>query len=317
LSAVTHDLPPAAVNAKLIGLITSGAVFLGIFLSGFVIDEPAPYDLYMTGLIAVWALFGLRISRAVSPLLVLLVLFNIGGLIAMTQMEDLMDTPLYLSVSLFLAFTAVFFAAVVEAKPDIYRLIFMAYVASAVLTSVAGIAGYFHLFPGAAIFTKYERAAGVFQDPNVFGPFLALPGIYLLYLLLTGPVSRMPLIAMPLLIIVGGIFLSFSRGAWGLFAVAAILLTGALFLQSRSGMFRLRIVVMTIAARAADSGHAGDPADTGRRRYVHQPRQAGAGLRFGTPRPLCPLRHRLRAGAGEAARHRAAGVRPDLRRRHA
>jgi O-antigen ligase len=58
----------------------------------------------------------------------------------------------------------------------------------------------------------------------------------------------MPLIAMPLLIIVGGIFLSFSRGAWGLFAVAAILLTGALFLQSRSGMFRLRIVVMTIAA---------------------------------------------------------------------
>jgi O-antigen ligase len=248
LSAVTHDLPPAAVNAKLIGLITSGAVFLGIFLSGFVIDEPAPYDLYMTGLIAVWALFGLRISRAVSPLLVLLVLFNIGGLIAMTQMEDLMDTPLYLSVSLFLAFTAVFFAAVVEAKPDIYRLIFMAYVASAVLTSVAGIAGYFHLFPGAAIFTKYERAAGVFQDPNVFGPFLALPGIYLLYLLLTGPVSRMPLIAMPLLIIVGGIFLSFSRGAWGLFAVAAILLTGALFLQSRSGMFRLRIVVMTIAA---------------------------------------------------------------------
>jgi len=248
LSAVTHDLPPAAVNAKLIGLITSGAVFLGIFLSGFVIDEPAPYDLYMTGLIAVWALFGLRISRAVSPLLVLLVLFNIGGLIAMTQMEDLMDTPLYLSVSLFLAFTAVFFAAVVEAKPDIYRLIFMAYVASAVLTSVAGIAGYFHLFPGAAIFTKYERAAGVFQDPNVFGPFLALPGIYLFYLLLTGPVSRMPLIAMPLLIIVGGIFLSFSRGAWGLFAVAAILLTGALFLQSRSGMFRLRIVVMTIAA---------------------------------------------------------------------
>ena len=248
MSAVTHDLPPAAVNAKLIGLITSGAVFLGIFLSGFVIDEPAPYDLYMTGLIAVWALFGLRISRAVSPLLVLLVLFNIGGLIAMTQMEDLMDTPLYLSVSLFLAFTAVFFAAVVEAKPDIYRLIFMAYVASAVLTSIAGIAGYFHLFPGAAIFTKYERAAGVFQDPNVFGPFLALPGIYLLYLLLTGPVSRMPLIAMPLLIIVGGIFLSFSRGAWGLFAVAAILLTGALFLQSRSGMFRLRIVVMTIAA---------------------------------------------------------------------
>jgi O-antigen ligase len=248
LSALTHDLPAETVNAKLIALIASGAIFLGVFLSGFVIDEPAPYDLYMTGLIAVWALFGLRISRAASPLLVLLIVMNIGGLIAMTQMADLMETPLYLSVSLFLAFTAVFFAAVTEARPELYRLIFLAYVCSAVLTSLAGIAGYFHIVPGTEIFTKYDRAAGVFQDPNVFGPFLALPGIYLLYLLLTGPVSRMPLLAAPLLIIVAGIFLSFSRGAWGLFAVAAILLTGALFLQSRSGLFRLRIVVMTIAA---------------------------------------------------------------------
>ncbi|TIU56066.1 MAG: hypothetical protein E5W25_34855, partial [Mesorhizobium sp.] len=76
MSAVTHELPPAAVNAKLIALIASGAVFLGIFLSGFVIAEPAPYDLYMAGLIVVWAMFGLRISRAAAPLLVLLVIMN-------------------------------------------------------------------------------------------------------------------------------------------------------------------------------------------------------------------------------------------------
>jgi O-antigen ligase len=153
-------------------------------------------------------------------------------------------------VSLFLAFTAIFFASVLETRPDTYRLIFFAYVVSAVMTSLLGIAGYFHAFPGADMFTRYDRAAGAFQDPNVFGPFLSLPGIYLLYLLLTGPVSRMPLLAVPLLIIVGGIFFSFSRGAWGLFAVAAILLTGTLFLQSLSGRFRLRIVIMVIAAVA-------------------------------------------------------------------
>ena len=248
MSVLAHELPPAAINAKLIAMISSGAVFLGIFLSGFVIREPAPYDLYMAGLIAIWALFGLRISRAALPLLVLLVTMNIGGLIAMTQMADLASTPLYLAVSLFLAFTAVFFAAVTEARPDVYRLIFLAYVVSAVITSLLGIAGYFHAFPGAEIFTKYDRAAGAFQDPNVFGPFLVLPGIYLLHRLLTGPVSRMPLLAIPLLIITAGIFFSFSRGAWGMFAVSAILLTGALFLQSNSGMFRLRLVVMTIAA---------------------------------------------------------------------
>jgi O-antigen ligase len=117
-----------------------------------------------------------------------------------------------------------------------------------VATSLLGTAGYFHAFPHAEIFTKYDRAAGAFQDPNVFGPFLVLPGIYLLYLLLTGQVTRMPLLAVPLLIISAGIFFSFSRGAWGMFAVSAILLTGCLFLQSASGMFRLRVVIMTLAA---------------------------------------------------------------------
>lgn len=248
MSAISHELPQAAVNAKLIALISSGAVFLGIFLSGFVISEPAPYELYMAGLIAIWALFGLRVSRAAMPLLVLLVTMNIGGMMAMTQMADLANTPLYLAVSLFLAFTAVFFASVTAVQPSLYRLIFFAYVVSAVITSLLGIAGYFHAFPGAEMFTKYDRAAGAFQDPNVFGPFLVLPGIYLLYLLLTGPIPRMPLLAVPLLIITAGIFFSFSRGAWGMFAVSAVLLTGCLFLQSASGMFRLRVVVMTIAA---------------------------------------------------------------------
>ncbi|TPM41476.1 O-antigen ligase family protein [Mesorhizobium sp. B2-3-4] len=248
MSAISHDLPRATVNAKLITLISSSAVVLGILLSGFVISEPAPYEIYMAGLIAVWALFGLRISRATMPLLVLLVTMNIGGMISMTQMADLANTPLYLAVSLFLAFSAVFFASVTAVQPSLYRLIFIAYVMSAVITALLGIAGYFHAFPGAEVFTKYDRAAGAFQDPNVFGPFLVLPGIYLLYLMLTGPVARMPLLAVPLLIISAGIFFSFSRGAWGMFAVSAVLLTGLLFLQSASGMFRLRVVIMTIAA---------------------------------------------------------------------
>lgn len=248
MSAISHELPRAAVNAKLIALISSAAVGFGILLSGFVISEPAPYEIYMAGLIAVWALFGLRISRAATPLLVLLIAMNIGGMISMTQMSDLANTPLYLAVSLFLAFSAVFFASVTAVQPSLYRLIFITYTISAVITSLLGIAGYFHAFPGAEIFTKYDRAAGAFQDPNVFGPFLVLPGIYLLYLLLTGSVVRMPLLAVPLLIITSGIFFSFSRGAWGMFAVSAVLLTGCLFLQSRSGMFRLRVVIMTIAA---------------------------------------------------------------------
>lgn len=250
MSAITHDLPRAAVNAKLIGLVSTGAVAFGVLLSGFVIREPAPYEIYMAGLIAAWSVFGLTLSRTIAPLVVLLITFNIGGLISMTQMADIGSTPLYLAVSLFLAFTAIFFAAVTEADPKLYRVIYLSWIASAVVTSLLGIVGYFGILPGTEMFTKFDRAAGAFQDPNVFGPYLALPGIYLLQRILTGRPARMALYTVPLLIITGGIFLSFSRGAWGLFAVSAVLLTGLLFLQTSSGRLRLRIVVMSIAALA-------------------------------------------------------------------
>ncbi|MCA0275494.1 MAG: O-antigen ligase family protein [Proteobacteria bacterium] len=250
MSAIAHDLPRAAVNAKLISLISTGAIALGVLLSGFVIREPAPYEVYMAGLIAVWALFGLRIPGAIAPLVVLLVTFNIGGMISMTQMENLMNTPLYLAVSLFLAFTAIFFAAVTAADPKLYRVIFLSWMTAAVVTSLLGILGYFGAVPGAEMFTKFGRAAGAFQDPNVFGPYLTLPGVYLLYRVLTGNPAKMAFYAVPLLIVTGGIFLSFSRGAWGLFGASAILLTGFLFLQSNSGRFRLRVVIMSIAAVA-------------------------------------------------------------------
>ena len=247
---LSAGVSPQAANARLIGLISTGAVALGVFLSGFVVREPAPYELYMVALIGVWALFGLRISQGVYPLLALLVIFNIGGMISITQMAAIKDTPMYIAVSLFLAFTAVFYAAVVSARPSLYPVMFKAWVAAAVSTAIVGVLGYFHAFPGAEIFTKYDRAAGAFQDPNVFGPFLTLPGLYLLHQMLTARLSRMPLYAVPLLIIVFGIFLSFSRGAWALFAGTAVFLTLMLMVQNRSGAFRIRIIVMSMIAVA-------------------------------------------------------------------
>lgn len=248
MSATAAELPRATVNAKLVSLIAAAAISFGVFLSGFVLREPAPYELYMAGLIAVWALFDLRISHRVLPLLVFLTLFCIGGMMSLTQMADLRDTPLYVAVSLFLAFTAVFVAAAIEMRPALLRPMFLAWVAAAVLTAILGILGYFSAFPGAEMFTRYGRASGVFEDPNVFGPFLVLPGIFLLHRLMTGSLARAPLYALPLIVIAAGIFLSFSRGAWGLVAAAALLLISALFLQSSSGVFRLRIAVMSLAA---------------------------------------------------------------------
>ncbi|ATU92062.1 O-antigen ligase family protein [Phyllobacterium zundukense] len=234
----------AAKNRALIRLISSFAIGFGVFLSGFVIDEPAPYELYMAGLIGVWALFGLRLSRAVAALLAILVVFNLGGLISMGQMADLKTAPMYIAVSLFLAITSVFFAAVIDNDERILAVIFKAYILAAICTSLLGILGYFDAFPGAELFTRYGRAMGAFQDPNVFGPFLMLPLAWLVHGVLVGDLRALPIRLVPILILTLGIFLSFSRAAWGMALLIIAGLAVLLFIRNPNRLFRLRIMLL-------------------------------------------------------------------------
>ena len=76
-----------------LSLLGSGLVAFTVFLSGFVIFEPAPYELFLVALIGLWALVGLKISRSVAPLLTLLTLFMVGGMLSLTVMVDLTKGP--------------------------------------------------------------------------------------------------------------------------------------------------------------------------------------------------------------------------------
>ena len=87
-----------------ISLLASLMVAFGVFLSGFVINEPAPYELFLVVLIGIWAVFGLKLSRHIAPLIALYVIFNIGGMFSILTMDDVKGTPMYMAVSLFLAF---------------------------------------------------------------------------------------------------------------------------------------------------------------------------------------------------------------------
>ncbi|AEG03788.1 MULTISPECIES: O-antigen ligase family protein [Sinorhizobium] len=248
MTAVTASRP-VILRPQLaaISLVGSCLVTIGVFLSGFVIAEPAPYEVFMAGLIGLWALFGLRISRATAPLTVLLVLFMIGGILSLTVMADLGTGPMYMAVTGFLCLTAVFFAAIIEESHQRLPLILNAWVAAAVITALLGILGYFGAIPGAANFTLYDRAKGAFQDPNVFGPFLVAPTLYLLHGLLTQPISRAPLKIAGLLVLTLGVFLSFSRAAWALDLFCVVAFVFVMLLKQRSGLFRLRILVLTLS----------------------------------------------------------------------
>lgn len=240
--------PPMRPQLATIGLLASSLVTLGVFLSGFVISEPAPYELFMVGLIGAWTILGLRISRSVAPLLALYLTFNVGGMLSLTVMQDMAGGPMYVAVSLFLALSAVFFAAIIEAKPQRLQLIFRAWVASALITAALGILGYFNAFPGSEVFTLYDRAKGAFQDPNVFGPFLVAPALYLMHGLLVGRLAQAPLNVCGLLVIALGLFLSFSRAAWALFLFSACAMVFVMLLKERTGAFRLKILTLSITA---------------------------------------------------------------------
>ncbi|MBC2773555.1 O-antigen ligase family protein [Rhizobium sp. AQ_MP] len=249
MSAVATQTTAFNPQAAAVQLMVSWIMAFGVFLSGFVISEPAPYELLMVGQVALWFLFGLKISRIVAPLLALLLVFNVGGLLALTMLRTILtEQVLYVAVSIFLALTAVFYAAVIEDRPQRLKLIFQAWVAAAIITGMLGILGYFHAFPGAEVFTRYDRAMGAFQDPNVFGPFLVAPTLYLMYGMLKGRLLESPLRIVGILILSLAVFLSFSRAAWGLFLFCTVALVFVMLLKERTNAFRLKILVLSLAA---------------------------------------------------------------------
>ena len=113
-------------------------------------------------------------------------------------------------------------------NPRLCRVVINAWIVGACLTVALGVIGYFGL--SGALFTKFDRAAGGFQDPNVFGPFLAFPFVILVRRVLTRPLGSALFSGAVALWIFLGIFLSFSRAAWGL-AVLSAMMTAALLLR--------------------------------------------------------------------------------------
>jgi O-antigen ligase len=221
------------------------------FSGAFVFIEPSPYEI--VGLIAIFlfAVTGLSLSAALVPLILLLVLLNIGYASAVVQVSDQTKPVIWVMVSAFLATTAVFYAAMLgENTQHRLELLMRGYLAAALIASLVAIAAYFRLFGGASdLFLLYSRARGTFNDPNVLGAFLVLPGLLVFQRMLAGRlVIRSTLM---LLVMLAALLLSFSRGAWAQFALAAVILMGLTFVTSRSVNERFRIILIAVLGLVA------------------------------------------------------------------
>ncbi|WP_244530599.1 O-antigen ligase family protein [Salaquimonas pukyongi] len=239
-----------AANAAAGQMLANGAIAFAVFLGGFVIFEPAPYELFLAALLGVWFICGMRIPREIAPLLFLFTLFNFGGVISSLTMEEYTRGLIYVAISYFLALTSVFFAIVIRQDMGRLRLIFRAYIVAATITSLLGIIGYFNV-GGFEIFTRYERAMGAFQDPNVFAPFLVTPILYLIYGVVNRSPTLLPLRAGLLAILLLGLFLAFSRAAWGLSVVSGGLFYLLLIINEQKARTRLKYIVIGVAGIVA------------------------------------------------------------------
>ena len=218
---------------------------LVVFLVGFVFFEPAPYELLIVPLLLIWFALGLTIKRGFLPLTLMVLCFVCGGMIAATQKADVGGSFFYIVVTTFLATTSIFYAALIADKPtERLRVVFNAYITAAIIGALIGILAYFRVLPNSHTFIFAGRAAGPFEDPNVFGPFLALPIVFLLRQILIQPLNKNLFNIIGLVILLAAVFLAFSRAAWGLTAVGMTMMVAIVFISSNSNRLRTKITIM-------------------------------------------------------------------------
>lgn len=217
------------------------------FGGAFVFMEPSPYEVASLLTILVFIVTGLSLRSALTPLVILLVLWNVGASIAVVPLLDESKPVIWVLVSWFMSLTTVFYAAVLTANTE-RRLdaLMRGYTAAALLAGGCGILAYFRLIPSAEFFLRYDRARGTFNDPNVLGAFLILPMLLALQRAMLGNALQMLRAGTVFFVLLVALLLTFSRGAWGQFAFAAALMMLLMLITSRSVKDRLRIIMLAL-----------------------------------------------------------------------
>lgn len=233
--------------------IALGLVWLAIFLSAFVMIEPAPADAMSLGIIILLPLIGLAAyPPALTAGLAVWLVIGAFGLFSAVFSRDVGASTVHTLVSIYL-YVACFSIATFIAKHPIrhVRLILNAYQAACLVAATVGIVGYLDLVPGAyEILTRYDRATGLFKDPNVFGPFLICGLLMSLHQWLVRSTAKGILPLLGAVVIMGAILLSFSRGAWAATIFAMLLYSYFYMLTAERNTQRLKLAGLVLLAGA-------------------------------------------------------------------
>lgn len=224
--------------------VLPGTLYLAMLLSSIALIEPSPHDVLMAVVAFFCLIAGVRIERKIVALIMLLLVWNVSGLLSLMNIPDNAKSIQYAATSFYLSIVAIIFASLFARDP-MQRLDAMraGYIASAVCAAILGVIGYFHLIPDiSGNLEEYGRATGLFKDPNVFGPFLIWPILFIVTRVLSRALTLRDLGILAILLF--GLLLSFSRGAWAHFALSATVLFALLLLSAPTPRERMRLIVL-------------------------------------------------------------------------
>lgn len=186
-AATSHGSSSAALNLETLQRL---ALWLLIASGWYVLMEPAPYELLFAVCLVFFLPTGLSVPRVTAPFIVFLTLYNIGGIASLGQVLSDSKAVMFTVVSVYMAVTSMFLAFCVSADPmDRMAIIRNAYVFAGVLSSIAGLIGYFNVGGMEAAWAPMQRAQGTFKDPNVLSTFLIPPAIFLIQGFLLGTIK--------------------------------------------------------------------------------------------------------------------------------
>jgi hypothetical protein len=226
----------------------NAVLFITVLASFVVFIEPAPHDGLIFVLLLTCVTAHVGFDRKLVPLLFLLLAWLIGGSLSLIQVGDQEKSIQYLGTSFYLCIATMTFACLFSGG-NMRRLAIMrrGYILAALFATTVGYIGFLHLMPpGTDIFMDNERVSATFKDPNVFGPFLIYPILLILVGLVTDGVRLSNLALLTFLL--GGVFLSFSRGAWAHFVVSLGVCLFLLLAAAREPRMRSRIVLFGVVA---------------------------------------------------------------------
>lgn len=241
----------AGSKRSLVTWLALAAVALTMAASGIVFTEPAPVDALSIGLIVLLPTIGLvAFNRALLAFGSLWLVAGACAVLAASFSLDPKPTLTHVAVTIYLYAACFVLAGFVARSPRAHtELILKAWTVAALIAAGAAILGYFGLIPGGyELFTRYDRAAGTFKDPNVLGAFLVGPIIYMLSLALERGLRGMllPLAVAGFLAL--AVFLSFSRGAWINLILAVAIYAYLAMATTRRSIVRVKVVALLFLA---------------------------------------------------------------------